>query len=154
MPDDFVLTGGEDLYRLGRRMKAAGAGALLKEMSKASNKALDPLIPKTRAVAQRRLPQRNGLAQRVAKAPQRKTTRVGATSATVRLTVAGKRSGAYGADVGTVRHPVFGRRSNFVDQKVIPGWFSDTVENEAPQVREDIAAVLEDYAERFARQRD
>lgn len=150
MARDFEVHGADQLAALSRRMKEAGAGDLRKEMQKALRQAVKPLTPASRAEARRRLPNRGGLADRVAKAPQRQTARSGATTTSVRVTVAGKKSGAAGADAGVIRHPIFGRRQ-FVNQRVRPGWFSDTADRERQQMSAAVVTVLEDYAERLTR---
>ncbi len=154
---DVGVRGAEQFEQLARRMRAAGRGDLLKELQKALKLAVKPVTPKTRARARQVLPTRGGLAARVARAPQRVTARAGNTTTSVRVTVAGKRSGAAAADAGRVRHPVFDRKNAqgkrvFVEQNVTPGWFSGVVEAERGQVGEDVTQVLEEYTERLARE--
>lgn len=148
--DDFKVTGAADLLKLGHRLKAEQGVSVLKELTKALQKGAKPIVPATRQEALRRLPKRGGLAARVAKAPQRVTARIGSTSASVRITVGGKKSGAYGANIGTVRHPVFGRK-RYVNQSVRPGWHTDTAEKEAPKARADVVDVMERFADRLTR---
>lgn len=150
MAEDFRVEGAEAFYRLGKRMKSVGRGDLLKEMNKALQTSIKPLTPASRAEAMRRLPARGGLNKLVAKSPQRTTARVGGTTASARTTVAGKKSGAYGADKGKVRHKTFGRKP-WQDQSVPPGWFSDTAEKMQPEIRDEVVKTLADYAERVAR---
>lgn len=150
MADDFRIEGADAMLQLGKRMKAAGRGDLLKAMNKELK-----VAPKRVTTASRkntsRLPTSGGLAQRVAKAPQRVTSRVGNTTASVRVTVAGKKSGAWGANKGKVRHLVFGRPGSWVTQDVEPGWFDDAVESESPEIRDDVVDVLTEYAEKMTR---
>lgn len=148
-PDDFRVEGSDRLLALARAMRAAGQGDLLKEMLKELKVAPKRVTAESRRNTDR-LPSSGGLAKRVAKAPQRVTARAGGTSATVRLTVPGKKSGAAAANAGKVRHPVFGRRT-FVSQDVPKGWFDDAVESETPGIRDDLVAVLDDYTERLTR---
>ncbi len=150
MAEDFKVQGADALLELGKRLKASGGAPVMKELRQALQAGAKPIVPATREEARRRLPSRGGLNERVAKAPQRVTARVGNTTATVRVTVAGKRSGAYGANIGKVRHPVFGRRT-FVEQRVQPGWHTDTAEREAPKAREDIVDVMVDFSKRLTK---
>ena len=152
MPEDFSVRGASQFDELARRMRAAGEGDLLKELTKSLRLAVKPVTPASRAEARRRLPRAGGLAERVARAPQRITARAGRTSTSVRLTVVGKKSGAAGADAGLVRHPVFGRgRASFVEQRVPAGWFTDTVEGQREGMQADVVGVLDDYTEQLAR---
>lgn len=115
------------------------------------------MTPRSRANARERLPSRNGLAERVAKAPQRVTARAGTSTATVKLVVSNKKSGAYGADAsGVIRHPVFGRvnasgKRVFVAQRVQRGWFEDATIDSRPGMRAEVVAVLDDFADRITR---
>jgi hypothetical protein len=148
-----MATAEDTFRRLAREMRATGNGDLLKDLQKALQQAVRPVTPRTRAVAMSRLPSRGGLNARVARAPQRVTARSGETLTSVRLTVAGKKSGAAGADVGQVRHPVFdrpGRRRTFVTQRVPPGWFTETVEAQRDQMVRDVEQVLDDFTNRLA----
>lgn len=135
------LRGADDFLALSKRLKAQGRGELRKALNKALQESAKPLIPKTRAAALSRLPSRGGLAARVAREPQRVQVRTGARTAGVRLVVGKKGGGARAADRGAIRHPVFGRPV-FVVQPVTPGWFSETAQENAGAVREDIRKTL------------
>lgn len=147
---DIRVSGAERFASLARALQAVGRGDLVKELERALKVAVRPVTPASRALARARLPQRGGLADKVARAPQRVTARTSPRSASLRVTIAGKKSGAAGADRGKVRHPVFGRRQ-FVEQSVPPGWFTDAVNAEKPQIRDTVVDVLDEYTERIAR---
>ncbi len=163
MAEDFRVEGADALLQLGKRLKAAGGAPVMKELRKALQAGAKPITPATRKEALRRLPSTGGstkrakkdpLNKRVAKAPQRVTARVGNTTASVRVTVAGKKSGAYGANVGKVRHPVFARKGQprkWVSQDVRPGWFDDPAEREAPKAQDEIVDVMTEFAKRLTR---
>ncbi len=164
MAEDFKVQGADALHELGKRLKAAGGPEVVKELQKALRLAAKPVTPATRAEALRRLPSTGGstkrakkdpLNKRVAKAPQRVTARVGNTTASVRVTVAGKKSGAYGANVGKLRHPVFARKGQprkWVSQNVRPGWFDDPAERVAEtSARDEIVDVMNEFAKRLTR---
>lgn len=148
------VRGADDFLRAARAMRDAGRGDLLKEMQKALRKAPKTITQQSRQRALSSLPSSGGLAQRVARAPQRVTARAGNTTAKVVLRVGKKGSGARGADDGLVRHPVFGNRRAFVGQRVTPGWFTQTARNQAPQVRREVTDTLADYAARLAASMD
>ncbi len=144
MSDDFKVEGADKFFALSKRMKAAGQGDLRKELNKALRQVAAPLKTATQAAARSKLPSRGGLAALVAKEPQRVQVRTGTGTAGVRIVVGKKGGGARAADQGVIRHPVFGRPV-FVSQNVEPGWFSQTVQDEAPAIRDEVARVLEDF---------
>ena len=148
---DFEVTGADQFLRLSKALKHAGRTQLRKELNAGMRKAAKSLIPKTRAAAlDGRLPDAGGLAQRIAKAPQRVQVRTGKDPGV--SIVAGKAgSGARAADVGFIRHPVFGR-DQFVTQAVEPGWFSKTLQDAAPDVVPDLERALADVADRVVRE--
>lgn len=153
---DIDVKGGEDFYRLSKALKAAGETELRKELNKELRNAAKPLIPVTRAVARRTLPRAGGLADKVARAPQRVQVRTGEKTAGVRIVVGARRgSAARMANMGHVRHPVFGDRKTWVTQELpqAEGWFDETLEQEAPKVaRPAIEAALELIADRVVRE--
>ena len=148
--DDFEIRGADQLARVHRALKAANVVGR-REMNQRIRAAVKPLTPKTRAAARAKLPQRGGLADQVAREPQRVQIRTSARNAGVRLIVGKRRGGARSADEGMIRHPVPG--GGWVDQPVTPGWFSDTIraEGTAP-ARHAIENALDDMARRIVRE--
>lgn len=149
---DYEVRGAEDFIRLSKALKHAGRTEMRKELNAGLKRAAKPLIAKTRAEARQRLPQRGGLAERVAKAPQRVQVRTGARTAGVRIVVAGSAKGPRNANRGFIRHPVFGNREVWVEQKVPAGWFDDPLKASAPEVRNDLEKVLESIADQVVRE--
>lgn len=148
MPVDFEISGGAEIARLSKALKDAGRTGLRKELNKGLRDAAKPLIVKSRAEAQRRLPRRGGLAAKIAKAPQRVAVRLDGVSI-----VAGKRRSASGTtNNGTVRHPVFGNRKVWVVQRVTPGWFEAPMRDGAAEVRPELQAAMERIAEKVVRE--
>lgn len=147
MADD----GAEKFLRLSKALKQAGKTDLRRELNKGLRDAARPLIAKTRAAARRDLPHSGGLAQLVAKTPQRIQVRTGATTAGVRIVAGRAGSGARGTNKGVIRHPVFGT-DVFVDQKVPSGWFDDTIKASAADVRTELERAVERVAQQVVRQ--
>lgn len=141
---DFEVTGADEFLRLSRALKDAGRTDLRKELNTGIRRAARPLVAKTRAEARRRLPQKGGLAEKVAKAPQRVQVRTGARTAGVRIVVGGGSHGARATNRGVVRHPVFGNRDVWVTQDVpaATGWFDEPIRASAPEIRRDIEAAV------------
>lgn len=148
MSDDFSMEGAEQFYRLSKALKTAGETELRKELNKGLRNAAKPLIKDTRATALRILPKRGGLAQIVAKEPQRVQVRTGDKTAGVRIVVGKKRGAARATNRGIVRHPVFGIRTAWVTQRVKPGWFDDTLAEQGPgKVRPELDAAIQRVAD-------
>ena len=151
MSDFFEVRGAGDFDRFAKALKAAGRTDLRKEMFKAFRAAAKPLIAASRQEARRRLPSSGGLAEQVAKEPQRVQIRTG-RHAGVRIAVGKKRGGARTANRGVVRHPVFGNRKVWVSQKVTPGWFDDPMREGAPLVRRKLEQAIENVADRVVKE--
>ena len=147
----FEAKGAEDFLRASKALKAAGEQELRKELNKALRDAAKPLIADTRAEAERILPKRGGLAKRVAKTPQRVQVRTGQDTAGVRIVVGKSNSGARAANEGTVRHPVFGDRDKFVEQRVPPGWFTRPLEEGAPTVEPFLEQAIDNVLQQIVR---
>jgi len=149
--NDFQTTGGEQLARLSKALRDAGRTELRKELHAGLRNAAKPLIEKTRAEALRRLPKRGGLAKAVAKAPQRLQVSTGRDPG-IRIVVGKTRSGARAANAGFIRHPVFGNRQVWVDQKVTPGWFDDPLRASIGEVRPYLEQAMENTVEQIVRE--
>lgn len=152
MNDDFEIRGADDFLRLSKALKEAGRGDLRKELTAGLKAAAKPLIAKSRQEAKQRLPHRGGLADRVARAPQRVQVRTAMQTAGVRIVVGKSKSGARAANEGLVRHPVFGNRSVWVTQKVKSGWFDEPMKAGAPEVRPELEAAIERIARKIVRE--
>lgn len=151
MAEDFEIRGAEQFLKLSKALKHAGRTELRKELTAGMRRAGKPLIAASRKEALRRLPQKGGLAQQVAKEPQRVQVRTGARTAGVRIVVGKKRGGARSANRGVVRHPVFGNREVWVNQRVPKGWFDDAMKAGAPTVRRELEKAMRDVAEKVVR---
>jgi len=149
--DDFRVEGAEQFLALSKALKAAGRKDLRNELNKAMRNGAKTLIPKARAEALARLPQRGGLARQVSKEPARVQTRTGRDPG-VRVVVGKRQGGARSANRGVIRHPVFGNRERWVDQKVPAGWFDDPMKDSAPEIRKALEQGIEDVAQRVVRE--
>ena len=150
MTDGISVSGADDFYRLSKALKNAGKVELRKQLNKQLREAAKPLVQDARDAARRELPQKGGLAAQVAKSPIRVQVRTGARTAGVRIT--GRGQGLRGADRGRLRHPVFGNRDRWVTQDVKPGWFTGTMEREAPKVKPAIDQAIQDVADVIVRE--
>lgn len=144
---NLEVRGAKQLARLSKQLDKG----VKKDMTKALRVAAKPLVKKTRKVALEELPKGGGLNKRVAKAPQRITI---TPEGRVRISAGRSRSGAWGADKGEVRHPVFfrvPRQIVWAATKVTPGWFSKTIKEGAPEVRRELLVAMKEIGERITR---
>ena len=135
-----------------RTLRDLGDKDLARELSKGLNRATKDLKADAKAEAGRRLPQRGGLAARVAGA-KLSTRRRSGRNPGVRIQAAGMAQ-LSGMDAGQVKHPVFGNRDVWVTQQIAGGWFSDPMEAGGPAVARAVEAVLDDVANQAARRLD
>lgn len=143
---DFRVTGAEDLQALARGLRQAGDKDLRKELMRGLRSGVKPLIADTREHARQTLPKRGGLNERVARSKFKVKIRTGANPS-VRITATGldARLDRTGRD----RHPVFGNREVWVQQKVTPGWFSVPMKHGARRVRKDLLDVMDSVARKL-----
>lgn len=144
--------GARAFYELSKQLKAAGGtgkGSLRNELNKAVKAAAKPLPKAVQDEARKRLPQRGGLAARIARRRPQVVTRTGAQTAGVR--VQDRKTDPRMSTQGRIYHPVFGRRGSDVVQVEpgIRGYFEDTIRDKAPEIRDDLVRVLEDFARRL-----
>lgn len=142
--DPIRVEGLEQFYELSKALKEAGDSGMRNALNKELRTRTRPLVQRTRQVARDTLPSRGGLANAIARAPQRIIVRTGRSQdqAGVRIAVGTTRSGARAANRGLIRHPVFARdgaEKVWVEQKVPSGWFDDTLRQEGPAVVEQAA---------------
>lgn len=144
------IRGADELLALSKRLKAAGLTDLRKELHKEMRTVAKPLIPKVREAARNKLPKAGGLNERIARKPLRAQVRTGAKTAGVRI--AGTKVDPR-INEGRVAHPVFGRPKSTVVQQVpsADGYFDDTLRESAPEIRDQLLAALDDFAQRITR---
>jgi len=142
--------GADAFLKLSKQLKEAGETELRKELHKAVRQTAKPLLPKVKASARENLPTRGGMNVHYSRKPIRAQARTGAKTAGVRV-VMPKTDPRVDAE-GRIYHPVFGRKGKGVVQTVesAKGFFSGAITDDAPQIRENLIAVLEDYAKRLA----
>jgi hypothetical protein len=146
--DNDGIRGADALLAVSKRLKDAGAKEARKALHRGVAGAAKPIIPKIRQAARDQLPAQGGLNERIARKPYRAQVRTGVKTAGVRIT-GGKVDPRI--NQGRVAHPVFGRPGSTVVQYVpeARGYFDDTVRDAAPQIRDDVVEVLEDFAKRL-----
>lgn len=146
---DFEIHGAESFLNLSKALKHAGRTEMRKELHKGIRKAARPLIPKARKEARSKLPQRGGLAERVAREPARTQVRTGSDPG-VRIVIGTKRGGARATNRGLIRHPVFGQ-DVWVEQRIEPGWFDNSMMGEKAAIQRDIERAMLNVVDMISR---
>jgi hypothetical protein len=151
MPDIKITS--TDLSHLQRRLKAAGAGDLRKELLRGFRTELKPGVGLVRESARANLPRTGGLAERVAKSSFGVRTRLTGASVGVEIRGTGKRGarGLRSMNEGKLRHPVWGNRKVWKDQAIEAGWFSDPLEARRPQYLSSVQRIMRDVAKKIGK---
>jgi hypothetical protein len=144
---DVEVHGADAFLALSKHLKAIGETELRKELHRGLRQAAKPIIQAQKEAAARDLPQRGGLAKRVAR------SRITASVKTGRDPGVSIKTRRTSTDTGRLRHPVFGNRERWVTQTVDKGWFSETPyeAGRVADVRREIERVLVDVAQEVAR---
>ena len=138
-----------ELEALAWRLRRAGDGELLREVTRAMRDAVVPVQDEIRAGLRPHLP--NAYAA-VLNADLRLgvNVRTGERDPGVAVTgqAAGKTRRLRSLDGGELHHPLWGDREHWYRQEVTPGWFTGPAEAGGPRVREAIEQALADVAGR------
>lgn len=138
------IRGAETLEALAKRLRAAKATDLRKELLREIRTATKPVVvaQKTRVKGLTGAPKE--WRSDAARATRAKTRLTGA-GAGVRISVGGQPVGrrAKFMNRGRWRHPLFGNRDRWYDQTVPPGWFDDPARAAGPNVQKAILRAVE-----------
>lgn len=140
------VRGAEQLGDVARELRRVADKDLRKQMNRGLRQAAKPLIADTRKYAREHLPKHGGLNERVARSKFRTKIRTGANPS-IRITATGL--DARLNSQGRVRHPVYGNRRTWVQQRVAPFWFDTPMRRGAPHVRRALTAVLDDVTKQL-----
>jgi hypothetical protein len=141
-----------ELESIARHLRRAGEFELVRELTSAMRRAVDPVRDEIRAGLKPRLPDRYA---EVLDADLRLGISVRANERNPGVSITGtalaKARKLRNLDAGRLTHPVFGDREVWrtqagTAQGVTPGWFSGPAEAAAPRVRAAIEQALEDVA--------
>lgn len=148
---DVTVKGAEDLERVAKALKAAGAGDLRKELLKGIREAGKPVVQAVKDNISPALPDRGGLAARVAGSKFAVRNRLAGKSAGVRIVATSDMPSIDTMDRrGFVRHPTFGDRKKWVSQRVpAAGWFSEPIASRADGFRKGIQRAMDDVANKI-----
>lgn len=139
----------QNLDLVAKVLRDIGDKELSRELYRGLNRVTADLKKDAKAEALKRLPSRGGLARRVASS-RMATKRLYGANPGLKITASGKAQ-LPAMDEGTVRHPVYGNRSTWVDQQVSGGWFSEPMFEGRDEIRSALDDLLEDLAAKAAR---
>lgn len=148
MPVGLEVEGADKLRVVSRALKDLGDKDLSRGVFRGLNRATIPLREDARRSAATVLPQRGGLAERVARSRMTTRRRAGRNPG-ISIQAKGMPQ-LRSMDRGMVRHPVYGR-APWVTQRITPGWFTEPMQAGAPEVRRELLQVLDDAARELAR---
>lgn len=150
---ELVIRGADDIDKLVKAIRThADAKALRRELYRGMNSVAKDVRGQMVEVIPSALPRRGGLAAEMQARLRSRTNAKSGQYAGVSM-----RFSARGYDVRTLtgrrlRHPVFGNRSNWVDQTagVDPAVFMAKFDQQKPEVQRRILDVLNDIAQKVA----
>jgi len=143
---DIIVTGAEEFGVLARRLKEAGDKDLRKELYAGLNRSVKPLRQDVKMAASEQLPHRGGFADLI-QSELKVTARKRATRnpAIFLLGKAGARDVA-SVNRGRLRHPLYGNRRRWYNTSVRPGFWTKTLEGDAPRVRVELIEAIRKVA--------
>jgi hypothetical protein len=139
------INGADQLARLAKALKEAGAKDLQRELSRGLNRAVNPLKADIKQSAKDNLPRSGGLAAEIA-ASKLATRRPNNAKGTGLRIVAKNPYSLYHLNQGKVRHG----KGNKV-QEIEPGWWTKPTEAIAPEVRREVEAAMAEVAKKLDR---
>jgi hypothetical protein len=147
---DVKVTGADALARLSRDLKDAGEKDLRRELLRGIQRAAKPAREAAKTAARNELPRRGGLNDRVAASKFTARTRTGGKNPGVRITGKGELD-LPALDRGRLRHPLFGNRRRWYEQRIDAGWFTKAMEDLAPQIRRELLKAIDDVRAKLRR---
>lgn len=133
------VTGARELARTAGRLNATEP-KLRRRLLAATRKEIKPAVEKIREAGADKLP--SGLAEFLAPANYQIRALTSGKNAGVRLI--GKLPGhdIYSLDKGDVRHPLWGNTDHWFVQSVPPGFWSETLEDDADRLAHEVLEVV------------
>lgn len=143
-----------DLLGVSKALKRVGDKGLGKQMGRALQKASEDLRPTIRESAAALLPSRGGYAGVMSKSLKfRQQLQTSATSARVVFLIHAdgrrERRDVPAVNRGRLRHPVYGNRDAWTDQKVRPGFVDRPVDKLQPQIAARMKSVVDYFADQI-----
>jgi hypothetical protein len=144
------VQGADQLARLAKQLREAGAKDLQAELGKAINRATKPVKADIKQSLGEMLPQRGGLAKRAAATKLTTRRRTSAKAAGIRIVARGTLS-LYHLNKGQIRHRKGGDINAGKVQPITPGVWTKPTEAAGPEVRKEIVQAMDDIAKKIGR---
>jgi hypothetical protein len=147
---DVSVRGAEKLAILARALREVGDKELQRELYRGLNRAVKPLTADVKQSTGQYLPARYARElSRDLKVTSRR--RVSAGNPALYLLGGAKNRDVRSLNRGRLRHPLYGNRLHWYNQRVTPGWWSQVLAQGAPQVRDELERTLDELARKVAR---
>jgi hypothetical protein len=144
------VQGADQLARLAKQLREAGAKDLQAELGKAINRATKPIKADINQSLAENLPKRGGLAKRATATKLTTRRRTSAKTAGVRIVGKGTLS-LYHLDKGQVRHRKGGDINAGQVQSIAPGVWTKPAEAAAPEAQRELVAAMDDITRKIGR---
>jgi hypothetical protein len=144
------VQGADQLARLAKQLKEAGAKDLQAELGKAINRATKPIKVDIKQSFATSLPKRGGLAKRAVATKLTTRRRTSQRAAGVRIVGKGTLS-LYHLNKGQVRHRKDGKIDAGKVQPITPGAWTKPAEAALPGVRQELVAAMDAVAKKIVR---
>mgnify|MGYP003389888735 CR=1 FL=1 len=146
---DMVIRGAERFATLSRALRQLGDKELRRELYAGINRSAKPLTEQVKASTDQFLPTR--YAAVLSRSLKVKTRRRAGRDPAIYLVATARSAGGATRDIrslnrGRLRHPLFGNRRWWYNQRVRPDWWNDPLLRGAPAVRDELLRVMEDVA--------
>lgn len=151
---DITITGADKFARVSKDLKNAGDKELRKELYRGINRAVKPLTKSVKDSTTDYLPRR--YAVELSKSLRIRASRRTGKNPGIRLIAKAKTPGGKDRDLvslnrGRLRHPLYGSRKHWYDQKVSPNFWDDPLLKGVSDARKEIVKTLDDVAKKLAR---
>lgn len=151
---DVKITGADQMEKLGRDLRAAGAKTLRKEFMRAGRELGKPVADAFKAAALADLPKKGGLNEWVAKRMKTKT-QIRLSGKNVGISFVTRHKGERGLsdlkalNAGRVRYPLFGDRDHWYVHGVAPGFIFRAFDAMSEDVRNEFLAAVDRTTEQL-----
>lgn len=149
---DIEVLGADQFASLAKRLREAADKGLQRELNAALNRASKPARERVMDELPAYLP--DGYAEDFGPTLRMRTSGRSGRGAGIRITA--KAKGPRGErfvgplNEGMLRHQLFGMRRYWYAQDVHPGFFSEPIEESAPEIRQELIGAMEIVAEKIA----
>lgn len=150
----FKVEGGDEMKKVAKALKQAGDKELSREFSRGMSRAVKPLMQMVKVSAPLFLPDRYA-AELSASLRGRTKRRMGKNPRLELVgsarTKQGKKRDLASLNRGRLRHPLYGDRGHWFDQKVRKDWWTHPLISGAPIARREVERSMGEVAKKISR---